>query len=451
MGTTPKKESKVCKLHIPEVYVINFRRAIHAFQKRRILDSDEEDSKDQKSPAKGKQKPNLSKLKEKTKGKPVDIANAFGKSPVKRLERESKKPVVSVEIPSDDEFEKSIVNMEEDGPKNTTPRKSHRGKETKSEKTTPKKTPTTVKRERSPVASKRKSPAQKSPAKPKAEAPPKTPIDKKPTSSAKKSTKKESSVDLETSVQLDEERHERRQMTVALYQKYKNRAAVLNHGCKEIPKGKPNCLAGKIFLVTGVLESMERGEAEDLIKEYGGKISSGVTKKLNYMVAGEEAGPSKLTKATEQGVSIISEDDLLDMIRGGPGKRESSGEAVPKKEKSSSPEKKKSPEKKQKSPEKKQISPEKKRVIKGEPKDEEFQTFNVKKKLKIEPEDEQEVKPGPSTAKEEKNTIVDDKNLAWVDKYKPTSIKNIIGQQGPSSNTNKFVLMSILFRQFNRF
>lgn len=221
-------------------------------------------------------------------------------------------------------------------------------------------------------------------------------------------------------------------MTMALFQKFKNRVSCLNPGSKEIPKGRPNCLAGKVFLVTGVLESLERSEAEELVKEYGGKISSGVTKKLQFMVVGEEAGPSKLAKAEEYGVKMMTEDDLLDMIRGGPKKKTVEPVVEVKKEKKASPVK----EKKNASPDKKKgQSPEKKR-IKTEPESDEFQTFTVKKKLKLEVEEEPQ--PGPSRlpARETKPPC-DEKNMAWVDKYKPTSIKHIIGQQGPNSNTQK--------------
>lgn len=352
----------------------------------------------------------------------MDIASAFGKSPVKRMD--NKKPQVNIEIPSDDEFEKSIVNIEEDLAVRKSPRKTPKKTESQPEG---RKTPPS-KPERSPEPKKasqeKSSTSSRDTAMEQGKSPARTPVAKPAVSSTRKSAKKkEVPVDLESSVQNDEDRHERKQMTAALYQKYKNRANCLNHGCKEIPKGRPNCLAGKVFLVTGVLESLERGEAEELIKEYGGKISSGVTKKLNFMVTGEDAGPSKLTKAEDYGVKIVSEDDLLDMIRGGPAaKKEEQKKSVPsvKSEEKGSPPKKESQENK--------MSPGKQR-IKMEP-NEEFQSFKVNKKVKL------EESPGPSKPQLEKPAC-DERNLAWVDKYKPTSIKQIIGQQGPSSNTNK--------------
>lgn len=70
--------------------------------------------------------------------------------------------------------------------------------------------------------------------------------------------------------------------------------------------------SGMTFVLTGTLPTMTRTEAADLIKKYGGKAAGSVSKKTTYVVAGEAAG-SKLTKATELGIPIISEEDLLRM------------------------------------------------------------------------------------------------------------------------------------------
>ena len=71
--------------------------------------------------------------------------------------------------------------------------------------------------------------------------------------------------------------------------------------------------AGLTFVLTGTLPTMSRDEASALIKKNGGKVSSSVSKKTSYVVAGEEAG-SKLTKANELGVTVIDEMALLKMI-----------------------------------------------------------------------------------------------------------------------------------------
>lgn len=71
---------------------------------------------------------------------------------------------------------------------------------------------------------------------------------------------------------------------------------------------------GKIFVLTGSLEKYTRKEAEDLIEKFGGKTSSSVSKKTDYLLAGEEAG-SKLTKAQTLGVTIISEEEFSNMLK----------------------------------------------------------------------------------------------------------------------------------------
>ena len=77
------------------------------------------------------------------------------------------------------------------------------------------------------------------------------------------------------------------------------------------PKG--DTLAGLTFVLTGTLPTMSRDEASELIKNAGGKTSGSVSKKTDYVVAGEAAG-SKLTKAQSLGVKIISEEELLAML-----------------------------------------------------------------------------------------------------------------------------------------
>lgn len=73
-----------------------------------------------------------------------------------------------------------------------------------------------------------------------------------------------------------------------------------------------NRFEGKVFVLTGALSKYNRKEAEDLIEKYGGKTSSSVSKKTSYVLAGEDAG-SKLTKAQELGVIILSEEEFEKM------------------------------------------------------------------------------------------------------------------------------------------
>lgn len=71
---------------------------------------------------------------------------------------------------------------------------------------------------------------------------------------------------------------------------------------------------GVTFVITGTLPTMERKAAAALIEAHGGKVSGSVSKKTNYLLAGENAG-SKLTKANDLGVSVISEAELQEMLK----------------------------------------------------------------------------------------------------------------------------------------
>ena len=73
-------------------------------------------------------------------------------------------------------------------------------------------------------------------------------------------------------------------------------------------------LSGKTFVLTGTLPTLKRNEAAELIEKAGGKVSSSVSKKTDYLVAGEDAG-SKLTKAQSLGINIISQDELLALLQ----------------------------------------------------------------------------------------------------------------------------------------
>ncbi len=71
---------------------------------------------------------------------------------------------------------------------------------------------------------------------------------------------------------------------------------------------------GKTFVLTGTLSEFTRDEASQIIEDFGGKTSNSVSKKTSYVLAGEEAG-SKLRKAQELGITIISEEEFKEMIR----------------------------------------------------------------------------------------------------------------------------------------
>ncbi|MDE6727389.1 MAG: NAD-dependent DNA ligase LigA, partial [Oscillospiraceae bacterium] len=72
-------------------------------------------------------------------------------------------------------------------------------------------------------------------------------------------------------------------------------------------------LNGLTFVLTGTLPTLKRDEAKAMIEQRGGKVSGSVSKKTSYVVAGEEAG-SKLTKANELGIAVLTEEQFLNMI-----------------------------------------------------------------------------------------------------------------------------------------
>jgi DNA ligase (NAD+) len=78
-------------------------------------------------------------------------------------------------------------------------------------------------------------------------------------------------------------------------------------------EGASDKLAGLTFVITGTLPTMGRKEAQELIELNGGKCAGSVSKKTNYLVAGEAAG-SKLDKANSLGVTVLDEAGLLALI-----------------------------------------------------------------------------------------------------------------------------------------
>jgi len=78
--------------------------------------------------------------------------------------------------------------------------------------------------------------------------------------------------------------------------------------------GQTDKLQGNVFVVSGVFYEMTRNELKKAIEDNGGKVSSSISKKTDYIVAGDNMGPSKKTKAEVLGIDIISEHDFIKMI-----------------------------------------------------------------------------------------------------------------------------------------
>ncbi len=94
----------------------------------------------------------------------------------------------------------------------------------------------------------------------------------------------------------------------------KLKKAGINMKSKVSVTRKDDRFSGKAFVLTGTLPTMTRDEATQIIQMYGGKVSGSVSKKTSYVLAGEDAG-SKLTKAQDLGVQILSEKDFKEMLK----------------------------------------------------------------------------------------------------------------------------------------
>ncbi len=86
-----------------------------------------------------------------------------------------------------------------------------------------------------------------------------------------------------------------------------------------VEKFNPNAtdkLVGKIFVVSGVFEIFSRDELKKAIEDNGGKVGSSISAKTDFVIAGDNMGPAKLEKANQLGITIISENDFIEMIKG---------------------------------------------------------------------------------------------------------------------------------------
>jgi len=83
------------------------------------------------------------------------------------------------------------------------------------------------------------------------------------------------------------------------------------------PREPVGALAGKTFVLTGTLPTMTRDEASEAIVLAGGKVTKSVSKKTDYVVAGDDAG-SKLAKAESLGLAIVDETELRILLAGTP-------------------------------------------------------------------------------------------------------------------------------------
>ncbi|PNF30645.1 Replication factor C subunit 1 [Cryptotermes secundus] len=227
-------------------------------------------------------------------------------------------------------------------------------------------------------------------------------------------------------ISSDEDVYERKRQHAMQYQRYLQREGPKNPGGKEVPQGRPGCLSGLVFVVTGVLETIDREETSSLIKQCGGRVTSSVSRNTNYLVVGEEPGPAKIEKAAKLNTPHLTEDELFALIR--------ARSCLPDTER---------------------LSKDSEEVIK---KDEKIKhkdnlsrndithgtrietSKSIKKNIKKEETEmpvleKQDISLSPPSAR---NTTFQRHSL-WADKYKPVSTKHIIGQQGDRSNVKKLI------------
>ncbi|XP_073502084.1 replication factor C subunit 1 isoform X2 [Phyllobates terribilis] len=250
------------------------------------------------------------------------------------------------------------------------------------------------------------------------------------------SPKKEAITPVKTSKisESSPEDSEKKRGNYTAYRNYLNREGPKALGSKEIPQGADNCLEGLTFVITGVMESIERDEAKSLVERYGGKVTGNVSKKTNYLILGRDGGESKREKAESLGTKIIDEDGLFRLIRSLPGKKSkyviaAEAEMKSKVKAEKTPEKvtiKPSPAKRKLTPEKRQ-SPRAKKLAGEEKTADDWKTGGKQEK----PSSVKSLDLVPVSGKTE--------SILWVDKYKPTSVKAIIGQQGDQSCANKLI------------
>ncbi|KAM7528495.1 hypothetical protein LguiB_031905 [Lonicera macranthoides] len=191
-------------------------------------------------------------------------------------------------------------------------------------------------------------------------------------------------------------------------------------GEKEVPEGSPDCLAGLTFVISGTLDSLEREEAEDLIKRHGGRVTGSVSKKTNYLLCDEDIGGRKSEKARELGTAFLTEDGLFDKIRASNKSKVTAREESKKPmDKVVAPLPKKSPQK----IETKTIDLESLKYdfifdfLEDQVGDTSAKSVDMKSKTL-----------GSSPAKR-KNQVTETAWLPWTEKYKPKVPNDIIGNQ----------------------
>ncbi|XP_077534086.1 germ line transcription factor 1 isoform X2 [Haemaphysalis longicornis] len=227
-----------------------------------------------------------------------------------------------------------------------------------------------------------------------------------------------------------------RRGNAASYQSYLNREGPRLLGTRDIPEGTPGCLNGVTVVMTGVLECIERDDAKALLERCGAKVTGSISRKTTYLIAGRDSGPAKIRKAEECKVKILEENELYELIESFESSDDKSKakkskvdeEEEQEEEEAAAMEEERTPRKKRKAePEASpQGPPEKKTPMKKSTPSPTKRSGDGSAALDV---------PSTSSSKRPPTPA-----LMWVDKYRPQTTKQIIGQQGDKSNCAKLLL-----------
>jgi replication factor C subunit 1 len=179
-------------------------------------------------------------------------------------------------------------------------------------------------------------------------------------------------------------------------------------GSMEIPTGAENCLAGLTFVFTGVLKCLGRDEAIELVKRYGGKVTTAPSGKTSYVVIGDDAGPAKLEKIKKMGIKTVKEPGLFSLISTLPA---NGGNGVAA----------------EKHAEKKAIDEEK--IRKAAEEIEEKERARAKQAAQAQKAAASAAGPGSALRAAQAMKQNSDDRL-WVDKYAPDSLSAVAGNKG---------------------
>lgn len=197
----------------------------------------------------------------------------------------------------------------------------------------------------------------------------------------------------------------------------------------DIPQAQPDCLAGMTFVFTGTLPNLSRDQGQDLVRQYGGRVTTSISGKTTCVVIGDEAGPSKIDKIKKLKIKAIDEDGFLQLLAEMPAEGGSSEAATKAMEK--------------KRAEAAKIQEEADRMAREIKEEQLAQQKALEKQkeaeVKMEMDDDEDEMPvrrgitshrNPPKPKPRPVAYEDPNAKLWTDKYAPTRIDQLCGNRG---------------------